>query len=247
MQERSQKMPRKERNLIKNAIPRSTPAVIKWSVKIFLEWQNGRKNKNPAVKLCTFTTDKSKMQCLDTDKANMTVESLNFWLIIFFEELCKEDGESCPPRSLYSTLWKMQMVLMQWGWWTRMSTGNYCKFCLSWAVSISFLWYLCIILQVEFTFRHVLDAAIKNLTADGVAWKTTRAEKVGITTDEEKMIWEKGLLRCQMAETLVNTIYFYYGKPFWNSGKGTMATSSKLLIQIVLYLMKVIPKHFMVV
>ena len=119
--------------------------------------------------------------------------------------------------------------------------------CLSWAVSISFLWYLCIILQVEFTFRHVLDAAIKNLTADGVAWKTTRAEKVGITTDEEKMIWEKGLLRCQMAETLVNTIYFYYGKPFWNSGKGTMATSSKLLIQIVLYLMKVIPKHFMVV
>ena len=56
MQERSQKMPRKERNLIKNAIPRSTPAVIKWSVKIFLEWQNGRKNKTPANEPCAFTS-----------------------------------------------------------------------------------------------------------------------------------------------------------------------------------------------
>ena len=37
------------RNLIENAILKSTRAVRKWSVKNFLEWQNCRKNKNPAI------------------------------------------------------------------------------------------------------------------------------------------------------------------------------------------------------
>ena len=78
-----------ERNLIENAIPKSTSAVTKWSVRIFLEWQNGRKNKNPAIEPCTFTTDKSKVQRLDTDIANMTAELL----IKIAEELCKENGE----------------------------------------------------------------------------------------------------------------------------------------------------------
>ena len=36
-----------ERNLIENAIPKSTRAVVtKWLVKIFLEWQDAGKNKN---------------------------------------------------------------------------------------------------------------------------------------------------------------------------------------------------------
>ena len=54
---------------------------VQW--KFFLEWQNGRKNKNPAIKPCAFKTDRSKVQHLDTDIANMTAESLNFWLIKF--------------------------------------------------------------------------------------------------------------------------------------------------------------------
>ena len=41
-----------------------------------------------------------------------------------------------------------------------------------------------------------------------------RAEKVGISAEEEKMFWDKGLLGCQMAETLVNATYFYNGKLF---------------------------------
>ena len=34
----------------------------------------------------------SQVQRLDTDIANMMAESLNFWLIKFVEELCKENG-----------------------------------------------------------------------------------------------------------------------------------------------------------
>ena len=37
------------RTLIENAILKSIRAKTKWSVKKFLEWQNGRKNKNPAI------------------------------------------------------------------------------------------------------------------------------------------------------------------------------------------------------
>ena len=81
---RKPKSAEEDRNVIENPIPNSTRAVTKWSVKIFLElWQNGRKNKNPAIKPCAFTTDKSKVQRLDTGIANMTAESLNFWLIKF--------------------------------------------------------------------------------------------------------------------------------------------------------------------
>ena len=40
-----------ERNLIENAILKSAFAVTKWSVKIFLEWLNVTKNKNPAIEL----------------------------------------------------------------------------------------------------------------------------------------------------------------------------------------------------
>ena len=95
----------------RNLIPKSTRAVTKWSVKIFLEWQNGRKNKNPAIEPCAFTTDKSKVQRLDTDIATMTAESLNFWLIKFVEELCKENGERYPARSLYSIVCGIQRFL----------------------------------------------------------------------------------------------------------------------------------------
>ena len=80
---RKPKNAEEERNLIENAIPKSTRAVTKWSVVELVEWQNGRENKNPAIEPCTFTTDK------DTDIATMTAESLNFCLIKFVEELCK--------------------------------------------------------------------------------------------------------------------------------------------------------------
>ena len=49
---RKPKSAKEERNLIENIIPKLTRAVTKWSVKFFLEWQNGRKNKNPAICPC---------------------------------------------------------------------------------------------------------------------------------------------------------------------------------------------------
>ena len=58
-------------------------------LNVFVAWQNGGKDKNLAIEPCTFLSDKSLAQRLDTVIANLMAESLNFWLIKFVEELCK--------------------------------------------------------------------------------------------------------------------------------------------------------------
>ena len=55
-----------------------------------------------------------------------------------------------------------------------MSTGNCYKFCLSCLVGLC---DICVLSCRLNTFRRVLDAEMKDLTADGVALKTKRAEK----------------------------------------------------------------------
>ena len=57
---------------------------------------------NLAIENSPFPTDKLYVPSLDTDIANMTAESLNFWNIKFVEELWKENGEGYPPRLLNS-------------------------------------------------------------------------------------------------------------------------------------------------
>ena len=71
-------------------------------LNVFVGWQNGGKDKNLAIEPCTFLSDKSLAQHLDTVTANLTADSLNFWLIKFVEELCKEKDERYPRRLLCS-------------------------------------------------------------------------------------------------------------------------------------------------
>ena len=51
---------------------------------------------------------------------------------------------------------------------------------------VSVLCDICVLYCRLNTFRRVLDAEMKDLTADGVALKTKRAEKVGISAEEER-------------------------------------------------------------
>ena len=92
------KMPR--RTGIKS---RMLPQVKMFSdLNVFVGWQNGGKGKTLAIEPCTFLSDKSLAQHLDTVIANLTAESLNFWLIKFVEELCKENGHRYPHGLLCS-------------------------------------------------------------------------------------------------------------------------------------------------
>ena len=47
-------------------------------LNVFVGWQNGGKDKNLAIEPCTFLSDKSLAQHLDTVIANLTADSLNF-------------------------------------------------------------------------------------------------------------------------------------------------------------------------
>jgi hypothetical protein len=44
---------------------------------------------------------------------NMPAETLNFWLAKFVREVCKEDGECHPPRTLYSICCGIQRHLAE--------------------------------------------------------------------------------------------------------------------------------------
>ena len=89
-----------EKALLEKSVPKSTRYVTKWTFNIFAQWQNARLNKEAANEEAGFDVDRDKIQSLDTNIVNMTAESLNVWLAKFVEEVCKEDGERYPPRSL---------------------------------------------------------------------------------------------------------------------------------------------------
>lgn len=55
---------------------------------------------------------------------------------------------------------------------------------------------------------------MRQSSEDGVANKTKKADKEGITEEEEKIFWNKNLLGCQTSRSLLHTIYFYNGKLF---------------------------------
>ena len=55
---------------------------------------------------------------------------------------------------------------------------------------------------------------MKQSTADGVANKTKKEERSDITEEDERTMWNKGLLGCNTAKCLLRTIYFYNGKLF---------------------------------
>ena len=76
-----------EREILKNAVPRSTRSVNKWAMKILGEWQAGRTNTNAYEEESRSAAETSQIQDLETNICDMTAESLNFWLTKFIMEV----------------------------------------------------------------------------------------------------------------------------------------------------------------
>lgn len=55
---------------------------------------------------------------------------------------------------------------------------------------------------------------MKQATLDGVANETKKEERSEITGEDELLMWNKGVLGCHTAKSLLRTIYFYNGKLF---------------------------------
>ena len=108
---RKSKSALEEQAFLEKSVPVSTRYVTKWSFKILVSWQSERPNKNPGLEEIGFKAEVEKIQSLETNFVNMTAESLNFWLTKFVQEICKEDGQRYPPRSLYSIICGLQRHL----------------------------------------------------------------------------------------------------------------------------------------
>ena len=62
---RQAKTAEEEKQLLENAVPKSTRDSTKWVYRIFNEWQLARTNKDPCYKNCSLMFDLDKVQRLD--------------------------------------------------------------------------------------------------------------------------------------------------------------------------------------
>ena len=76
---RKPKNAEEEKQLLENAVPKSTRSVNKWAMKIFSEWQSTRVNKKASEEPSSCTNDTSQIQDLETDVLDMTA----FLFILF--------------------------------------------------------------------------------------------------------------------------------------------------------------------
>lgn len=110
---RKPKSGEEEKQMLENAVPKSTRNVNKWSMKIFCDWQATRSNKKASNEQSNSAVDTSVIGDLDVNLCSMSAETLNFWLTKFVMEVCKEDGECYPPRTLYSICCGIQRHLCE--------------------------------------------------------------------------------------------------------------------------------------
>jgi hypothetical protein len=104
-------MAAEEKQMLENAVPKSTRSVNKWAMKIVSEWQATRIKKKAIEEESSCAVDTSQIQDLTINVADMTAESLNLWLTKFIMGVCKDTGEHYPARTLYSIVSGIQRHL----------------------------------------------------------------------------------------------------------------------------------------
>ena len=115
--------------------------------------------------------------------------SLDSWLSKFILEIRKQDGKEYPPNTLYSI------------------ACGILRHVRNYAPQINFF------SQSQFHgFRQTLDSEMKRLRATGLGVKKKKAE--AISSGDEDLLWEKGLLGMHNAQTLLDTMIFMCGLYF---------------------------------
>ena len=103
---REAKTAEEEVNLVRNAVPKSTQYKNKWAYEIFEEWQRQRLVKVPIVEVAGLskTYDFHQVESLATPLVEMSVLSINYWLIKFVQEVVKASREHYPPKTLHGII-----------------------------------------------------------------------------------------------------------------------------------------------
>ena len=126
---------------------------------------------------------------LSEDIAKMSITSLQFWLPKFVLEVRRADQQHYPPDSLYSLCTGLQRSL-KFNDRAEVRLFSDCKFS---------------------RFQSTLDSEMKRLRSMG-KYKKKKAEVIG--TEQEDILWKKGLLGDHCPQALLDTLVYYIGLYF---------------------------------
>ena len=136
-----------------------------------------------------YVDDEERRYELRGEFCGMGVDELKFWLCKFVLEVRRVDKNCYPPDSLYMICTGLQRAL---------------KFAGRAEINI--------LGDPGFSrFRDTLDSEMKRLRATG-KYQKKKAEVIG--TDEENILWEKGLLGSQSPQVLLDTLVYLIGLCF---------------------------------
>ena len=101
---RTPKSSSEENELLNSATPTSTKYKNRWALQLFNKWKDARSLKMPVLDCGGLFKDYQWNEVSPLDAKNiedMNASTLNYWLSKFVMEVCKENGERYPPKTLH--------------------------------------------------------------------------------------------------------------------------------------------------
>ena len=139
---------------------------------------------------------------------------VNKWLCRFVQETRKENGENYPPSTIRSLLSTFQRVMQ----------GNKVTFRFFDKSDLKFR-----------DLRNTLDSVCVSLRKEGIG--AVRKHAAVISLDDERIMWESGVLGTDSPWALVHAVFFVVGLHF--SLRGGRSTDSSLSANLIVCLVMV--------
>jgi len=137
----------------------------------------------------------STISYIHPDMEHMTNDELNFCISRFLCEIKKANGEEYPAQTLYEIVIQFQLFLEQ--------NGQNCHFLNE---------------ECFLQIRNTLDNLMKERSSAGIGTEKRKAEI--ITFEEEKLMWERGILSMDNPRRLLETLIYLIGLNFaFRAGK----------------------------
>ena len=141
---------------------------------------------------CSDSEEKCPENLLETDNA----ESLSRWLSLFIIEVRKQNGNKYPPSSLYSLLCSFQRIMKRY---------NPKAFSIFETKDVRFQ-----------QFHRAMANIFQALRSEGIVKEVRHV--TAITSEEEVLLWQRGILGDTSPLSLVRSVFFLNGKNFCLGG-----------------------------
>ena len=165
-------------------MPENTRRNTQWGFNTYQSWAQFR-NTQEATLLDLHGPVPIDLAAVDHVK-------MDYWLTHFVYEVRKSSGERYPPRSLYNLAASLQRYYKE----DRNRPD------------------MCFLDDRDYTFkqfRDVLDAVMKDSHAKG---ESTTRQTDPVTEEDERQLWESGVVGTVTSKPLINAVFLYNGKIF---------------------------------